>query len=40
MCEREREAESKYESDVLERQKVLCPSSPNPDFREVHAELS
>ena len=40
MREREREGESKYESEVLERKKVLCPASPNPDLREVHAELS
>ena len=32
--------ESKYEIEVVERKKVLFPSSPNPDFREVHAELS
>ena len=38
--EREREGESKYESEVVERKKVLLPSSPNPNFREVHAELS
>ena len=32
--------ESKYESEVVERKKVLFPSSPNRDVREVHAELS
>ena len=38
--EREREGESKHESEVVERKKVLLPSSPNPNFREVHTELS
>ena len=32
VAEREREGESKYEREVVERKEVLFPSRPNPDY--------